>query len=263
MRETHADITRRTALGQFGCGAAAMSALSLWPSSASAAPQGSTPAGAAANGADAALDRIAFAMLAHEPGRATGLGVDTGEYAAWRGTFGKPGEAGESDYAATLKQLLAQVRSYPREGLTPDQVVGFDVVESAFAKALEGMALPYGSVAVGGWRNAPYNVVQNVGGYIDYPRFFGSSQPLRARDDAAYYLARVSEIPRILAAETDRLKFNRGMGLVPPDFLLDKTITQMESALKNADDSYAGPLARSPFGSDARALRTVRKIIAE
>ena len=263
MRETHADITRRTALGQFGCGAAAMSALALWPSSASAAPQGSTPAATAANGADAALDRIAYAMLAHEPGRATGLGVDTGEYAAWRGTFGKPGEAGENDYAATLKQLLAEVRSYPREGLTPDQVVGFDVVESAFAKALEGMALPYGSVAVGGWRNAPYNVVQNVGGYIDYPRFFSSTQPLRSADDVVHYVSRVSEIPKILAAETDRLKFNRGLGLVPPDFLLAKTIAQMEASIAQAEDSYAGPLAASPYGGNEAALRAVRTIIAE
>jgi hypothetical protein len=33
-------------------------------------------------------------MLAHEPGRATGLGVDTGDYADWRTTFGTAGEDG-------------------------------------------------------------------------------------------------------------------------------------------------------------------------
>ncbi len=73
----------------------------------------------------------------------------------------------------------------------------------------------------------------------------------------------MSEIPAILAAETDQLRQNRGMGLVPPDFLLDKTIAQMEAAIKGAEDSYAGPLAASPFSQNERALRTVRAIIAE
>lgn len=257
MREPFADITRRQTLAGLG----GASALALLPACAKSAPPAS--ASATSHAADDALERIAYRMLAHEPGRATGLGVDVGEYAAWRGTFGEPGEAGEAKYAATLKELLAEARAYPRAGLTPDQVIGFEVVESAFAKALDGMALPYGSVAVGSWRNAPYMVIQNVGGYIDYPRFFGSTQPLRAADDVVHYVARVSEIPAILAAETDQLRQNRGMGLVPPDFLLDKTIAQMEAAIKGAEDSYAGPLAASPFSQNERALRTVRTIIAE
>ncbi|MGY6635773.1 MAG: DUF885 domain-containing protein [Erythrobacter sp.] len=250
--------TRRQTLAGIG----GVSALALLPACAHAgAPLAK---GATANtAADAALDRIAYAMLAHEPGRATGLGVDVGKYADWRGTFGTPGEAGENDYAATLRRLLGEARSYPREGLTPDQVTGFEVVESAFAKALEGMALPYGSVAVGSWRNAPYNVIQNVGGYLDYPRFFGSTQPLRESNDVVHYVSRISEIPAILAAETDQLKANRSMGLVPPDFLLDKTITQMEAAIRGAEESYAGPLEASEFGGNDMALRAVKTIIAQ
>lgn len=261
MTQSCLDLTRREALGRLSLGAGGASALALLPACATGAPLAKMPA--ASNAADAALERIAYAMLAHEPGRATGLGVDVGEYAHWRGTFGTLGEAGVSDYGATLKRLLAEARAYPREGLTPDQVTGFEVVESAFAKALEGMALPYGLVAVGSWRNAPYNVVQNVGGYIDYPRFFTSTQPLREADDVVHYVARVSELPKILAAETDRLKFNRGMGLVPPDFLLDKTIAQMEAAIRGAEESYAGPLEASEFGGNDVALRAVKTIIAQ
>ena len=263
MRERHADFTRREALGRIGTGLAGASTLALLPACVAKPPVANASAGLAAGAADAELERIAYAMLAHEPGRATGLGVDVGEYAQWRGTFGTPGAAGETDYAATLKRLLAEARAYPREGLTPDQVTGFEVVESAFAKALEGMALPYGTVAVGGWRNAPYVVIQNVGGYIDYPRFFGATQPLREPDDVGYYVSRVREIPAILAAETDRIRFDRGEGLVAPDFLLDKAIAQMEVSIAGAEESYAGPLAASRFGSDESALRAVRQVIAE
>lgn len=263
MRENHADFNRREALGRIGAGLASASTFALLPACAGKVSTASAATGSAASAADASLERIAYAMLAHEPGRATGLGVDVGEYAHWRGTFGTPGVAGESDYTATLKRLLAEARAYPRDGLTPDQVTGFEVVESAFAKAIEGMALPYGSVAVGGWRNAPYIVIQNVGAYLDYPRFFGATQPLREPDDVGYYVSRVSEIPAILAAETERIRFDRGEGLIAPDFLLDKALAQMEASIAGAEESYAGPLAASPFASNESAMRAVRKVIAE
>ena len=37
-----------------------------------------------------------------------------------------------------------------------------DVVKSAYRTALQGFAFPYGDVAVGGYRNTPYVVIQNV-----------------------------------------------------------------------------------------------------
>lgn len=184
-------------------------------------------------------------MLAHEPGRATGLGVDVGSYSDWRGTFGMVGEAGRESYAETLRESLTQARSFPKEGLTPDQQTSFEVVESAFSSALEGMALPYGDVAVGSWRNAPYLVIQNVGGYIDFPRFFGATQPLRNAQDVEYYLGRLNEVSDVLDGETDRIAQARGMGLVPPDFLLDKTIAQMETNIADASSNggaYLAPL---------------------
>ncbi len=211
---------------------------------------------------DAALDRIAYRMLAHEPGRATGLGVDTGEYAAWRSTFGTAGEAGRSDYATTLKELVAEARAYPKEGLTSDQQIGFEVVETAFARAVEGMALPYGDVAVGSWRNAPYVVIQNVGGYIDLPRFFGSTQPLKTTEDIGPYMDRLAEVPAILTGELERIRAARGMGVVPPAFLIDKAITQMEASIAGANDSYAGPMAAASFAGADRAATQAERIAA-
>ncbi|MCR9178806.1 MAG: DUF885 domain-containing protein [Erythrobacteraceae bacterium] len=257
MRERYADFTRRQTLAGLG----GVSALALLP----ACARGDMPsAGApvADLAPDAALDRIAYRMLAHEPGRATGLGVDTGPYAAWRSTFGTPGADGRSDYAATLKELTAEARAYPKEGLTSDQQIGFEVVETAFSKALEGMAIPYGDVAVGSWRNAPYVVIQNVGGYIDLPRFFGSTQPLKTPDDIGPYVDRVAEVPAILGGELDRIRAARAMGVVPPAFLLDKAIAQMETSIAAANESYAGPLAAADIAGSDRAAGQVERIIA-
>jgi uncharacterized protein (DUF885 family) len=259
MRETHIHFTRRQTLAGLG----GVSTLALLPACAATTPAPATASGPIADLApDAALDAVAYRMLAHEPGRATGLGVDTGEFAAWRATFGTPGDAGRDAYATTLKELVAEVRAYPKSGLTSDQQIGFEVVETAFASALKGMALPYGDVAVGSWRNAPYVVIQNVGGYIDMPRFFGSTQPLNAPEDVGPYMDRLAEVPAILDGELERIRAARGMGVVPPAFLLDKAIAQMETSIKGAKESYAGPLQSASFDTGGWAVPQAERIAA-
>jgi uncharacterized protein (DUF885 family) len=261
MRESPIAVTRRQTLA----GLAGTSAIALLPACAArtAAPAtAAAPASLARLDPDAALERVAYRMLAHEPGRATGLGVDTGEYAAWRSTFGTPGEAGREAYAGTLKEVVAEVRAYPREGLTSDQQIGFEVVETAFTSALEGMAQPYGDVAVGSWRNAPYVVIQNVGGYIDLPRFFGSGQPLKTPEDIGPYMDRLAEVPAILDGELARIREARGKGLVPPAFLLDKAIAQMEASMGAARESYAGPLEGSGIAGADKAAGQAGRIAA-
>lgn len=258
MDKNHADFTRRQAITALG----GVSAIALLPACAATMPAPGAAAPIAALDPDAALDSIAYRMLAHEPGRATGLGVDTGDYAAWRSTFGTAGEQGRSDYAATLKELLAQARAYPKDGLTSDQQIGFEVVETAFAKALEGMAMPYGDVAVGSWRNAPYVVIQNVGAYLDMPRFFGSTQPLNTTDDVGPYMDRLAEVPAILDGELDRIRAARGMGVVPPAFLIDKAIAQMQASIAGAVESYADPLKAASFDTGAWAAPQAERIAA-
>ena len=250
MTGTTTKFTRRQAL--YGLGG--VSALALLPACAGKAYPAQNAA-LAATPPDAMLDRIAYEMLGHEPGRATGLGVDTGDYADWRGTFGTPGLDGQKAYKATLERLLDEARAYPRTSLTPDQQVGFDVVESAFSKAVEGMNLPYGDVAVGSWRNAPYLIIQNVGAYLDMPRFFDSTQPLRDAADIEYYLGRLSEVPAVLNGELERVKEARAFGVVPPDFLLDKAIDQMRTTLKDAMEGGAlvAPLKASDLETAAAA----------
>ncbi|MEM6494184.1 MAG: DUF885 domain-containing protein [Pseudomonadota bacterium] len=227
-------FTRRQALSGLG----GVSALALTGGCAGTALTGATTKGAgtpmALPSPDQKLDDIAYAMLRQEPGRATGLGVDTGAYADWRGTWGAPGEAGREAYRAALSELVEDARAFPKEGLTPDQQIGFEVVDTAFTRALEGMALPYGDVAVGSWRNAPYIVIQNVGGYLDYPRAMAATQPVKTAQDVDFYLARLAALPAILDGELERVKEARAFGVIPPDFLLEKTARQLDLTAKAA-----------------------------
>ena len=194
----------------------------------------------------ALLDDVAYNLLDHEPERATSLGVDTGANAALRSRLEDQSTSGQAAYARTLRSDLARVRAVSRAGLDADTLTSLEVVESAYASALNGFALPYGDVAVGSWRNAPYVVIQNVGTYLDMPRFLDSTQPLENAADGEYYLARLAALPAALDGELERMRAARGMGVVPPDFLLDKAIAAMETTLADArgGGSLVAPLTR-------------------
>jgi uncharacterized protein (DUF885 family) len=109
-----------------------------------------------------------------------------------------------------------------------------EVVKSAYRIALDGFALPYGDVAVGGWRNTPYVVIQNVGAYLDTPRFLDAEHPVRTAEDAEAYLARLESYARQLDGELARLQAAGAQGLIAPAFLLDKAIGQIGISVASA-----------------------------
>lgn len=228
-----APLSRRQALGTLAAG----TALATLPGCATTATLTASQAGTST------LDAMAWRLIEAEPERATSLGVDTGEHAALRGLSSDTTLAGLAAEADMLRQDLATVRATNTMGMDDPTRTSFAVVESAYATALEGLALPYGSVSVGSWRNSPYAVIQNVGGYIDLPRFLDSDQPIETSADAEAYLARLSAFPGQLDGELERLQQARAMGLVPPDFLLTRAIGQMEQSI--ADAASGGGLVES------------------
>ena len=217
-------LTRREAIAGLAAGAAALA----FPA------QGQTAAGASSPAA-ALLDDAAWRLLALKPETATSLGLDTGAHAALRGVLEDRSAAGQAAVVARVRADLARVEAVSdaasASGLDPVTRTSLAVVKSAYRTALDGFALPYGDVSVGGWRNTPYVVIQNVGAYLDVPRFLDSDHPINTSADAEAYLARLAQFPAVLAGETERLKATAAQGVIAPSFLLDKAIRQMSASL--------------------------------
>jgi len=227
-------LTRRQALAGLGAGASTLALSACAPHIASlSAPSGSTAG-------TALLDEIAWNLLEQEPGSATGLGVDNGAKAYLRAKSGDVSRAGLARMAATLQSDLGRVRAFDKSGLDPATLTSMEVVESAYATALQGFALPYGDVAIGSWRNAPYIVIQNVGAYLDTPRFLTTDQPVKTKEDAEAYLSRLEGFAANLDGELGRMEDASRLGVTPPSFLLDKAIPQLEATL--ADARFGGSL---------------------
>ena len=223
MTDTSFSITRRQALAGLGASTALTLTGCQTVSTSGDAIEVVSP--------DKWLDQVGYNLLEHEPERATGLGVDVGKYAHLRGKLEDQTKAGQAAYADTLRRDLRITKTYPRELLNDDQRTSFEVVESGYETALAGLALPYGDVPVGSWRTAPYVVIQNCGNYLDLPRFMDSTHPMNSEEDADAYLERMKQIPSALDGELSRMQSARAMGVVPPDFLIDKAVAQMESTI--------------------------------
>jgi len=188
------------------------------------------------NDADAVklLDSVADNLLRLLPESATSLGVDTGPRAALRSQLADRSAEGQQRLSKQVRADLDRVNAFNTAGLSHATRTSLEVVRSAYATALEGFALPYGDITVGGWRNTPYVVIQNVGAYLDIPRFLDSDHRIDTAADADAYLARLQSYAKGLAGELGRMQAARGAGLVPPAFLIDKALAQMTLSAKNA-----------------------------
>jgi uncharacterized protein (DUF885 family) len=226
---TDLNFSRREAFAAIGT-AGAIAALPACARTAVVA----TPRPATEAEASALLDSIAENLLMLQPESATSLGIDKDARAALRSRLTDRSQAGQDRIEATLRADLARAEAIDASGLSHATRTSVEVVRSAYRTALEGFALPYGDVAVGGWRNTPYVVIQNVGAYLDVPRFLDSDHPVATAADAEAYLARLDSYPVQLEGELGRIQAARARGLVPPAFLIDKAIAQMEASLKGA-----------------------------
>jgi uncharacterized protein (DUF885 family) len=251
-------LSRRETIG-------ALAASVVLPAIASATPAFARPASEAQ--ARALLDSFAENLLRLWPESATSLGIDTGRLASYRYRLGDRSAAGERRVAATVAADLARAEAVETSALSFPTRTSIEVVRSAYRTTLQGFALPYGDVAVGGWRNSPYVVIQNTGAYIDTPQFLDTDHPVDNRADAEAYLSRLSQYPGQLDGELGRMRSARARGLVPPAFLIDKAIAQLTIAAKGASDggSLVDSLVRRTKEKgiagdwEARARRNVTK----
>jgi uncharacterized protein (DUF885 family) len=216
--------TRRHFLGSAG----AVAALQLLPGC-------NTPRAAAAGGsADSLLERMAGQLLAEYPENATSLGLDKDARAGLKSKLTDRSLHGRARLAGAAADRLRRLQAVDRAGLDPSQQIHLGVAETAHRLAVEGFRFPYGDVVTLNqnlsYRNAPYVVAQNTGAFVEVPDFLDSNHVVANAADAEAYLARLEAYAGALDGETGRLAHDRGIGVVAPDFLLDKTLKQMKGA---------------------------------
>jgi uncharacterized protein (DUF885 family) len=237
------------------------------------------PAAAAAavpRSADATAERllaeIAEALLSEYPESASGLGIDKGKRTGLKARLGDRSLEGRARHAGAAAARLARVKAAERRAPGAAALLDLEVTATAHQLAGEGYHFPYGDVAVlnqnWSYRNAPYVVAQNTGAFVEIPDFLDSIHRVETRADAEAYLARLRLYGEGLDGETERLRHDRGLGVVAPDFLLDKTLRQMKTARAQPIDqwgivtSLATRAAKLGRDYRARAVALARAAVA-
>ena len=179
----------------------------------------------------------------------------TAPRAALRSQLGDRSAAGQQRLAATAcaPTCRAPRRSTPSGSVLPDpdQRRGRP---QRLPTALEGFALPYGDVAVGGWRNTPYVVIQNVGAYLDTPRFLDTDHPI----ENAGRRRSLSRPPRQPIRRSSTASSGGSAPRAPrawsrPLSCIDKAIDQLEQSRSRAPARAAAWSNRSS-GAPARRI---------
>ena len=252
------DLTRRQAIAALGSAA-------VFPWLPSCADTPASRGSASEETVKTLLDSCADNLLRLQPETATSLGVDKDERQALRSRLSDRSAAGQQVVAETLRDDLARASAVDTAALSRETRASLEVVKSAYRTALEGFDLPYGDVAVGGWRNTPYVVIQNVGAYLDIPRFLESEHLVANAADAEAWIARLEQYPAALDGELERMRAARAAGLVPPAFLIDKALAQLELAATRArgGDSLVESIAAKTTNIPGVWAEQARRIVTE
>ena len=101
--------------------------------------------------------------------------------------------------------------------------------------------------------NGPYVVSQLTGAYQWIPDFLDSQHTIETKADAEAYLSRLEASPAALDQETS-WSATSGLGVIPPDFAIDKIGCQMRACATRRRQVAAGAVGRPPGQEGERRI---------
>ncbi len=251
-------IDRRQFLFVAGAALAGAAASGAFPQVALA----TTPA---ASGTTARLDALFDAFMderfKENPELLTVLGLDKDKYAWAKSRLTGASLAHAHEVKRNNAARLARLRAFGRGALHGADLANFDTVEFQMETIARSAAFDFGDVG------RPYVLSQLTGAYQSVPAFLDRQHQIAVKEDAEAYLARLRAFATVLDEETERLRHDVALGVLPPDFLIDRTLEQMRAfrSTAPADSILSTSLVRRTqqlgltanyAGESARLVRT-------
>ncbi len=198
--------------------------MASWP--AAAAPQ---------DDLDRLLADLFTDLLDRSPEAITRLGLDKGERAGAKSRLDDRSAAALADERARNARHLARFKAIDRAVLSGMAAVNYDAVRFTVETDDQASRFPYGATSAGD----PYVLSQLGGSYQEIPDFLGAQHGVETKADAEAYLARLSAFAGVMDQELERARADAALGAMPPDFVIDRALSQMKGLV--------GPPAASPL----------------
>jgi uncharacterized protein (DUF885 family) len=173
------------------------------------------------------------------PALVTSLGLDKGARAASKSRLDGASLADRAKDQARNADQLRRLGGIDRAKLSDADKPNYDAVQFD----LEGTAQADRRFAYGsdGGRTT-YVLSQLNGAYQSAPDFLGSQHSIENKADADAYLSRLDAMATVMDEELERARHEVGLGVIPPDFVIERSLIQMRG-LKT--DPAASPLVTS------------------
>lgn len=194
------------------------------------------------NAAVQLLNQATDLMVNAYPETASSAGIDKGKYANLKNKLTDRTSEGQAKIETDVRAMLAKLEEIDTATLPADMGLNIDVVRTSFETAAQGFDFKFGDNAMlnqnWSYRPSPYVVAQNTGAFVEIPSFLDASHAIATAEDADAFLSRMEAYADQLDGETGRLTHDGANGYILPDFLLDKTIGQLQSARDKAPEDW-------------------------
>jgi uncharacterized protein (DUF885 family) len=175
---------------------------------------------------NALLDEFMKENLDISPLTVTGLGMDTGVRARQKSEIDDGSKAGIERQKALIASQLKRLTVFGRANLSTSDATSYDVVMYGLrTTTAANKAFRYGPSGAG----QPYVLCQNNGGYQQLPSFLDTQHSIETKADADAYIARLAGFATLLDQELEVARHDQALGVTPPDFVLAKTLVQMQA----------------------------------
>lgn len=181
---------------------------------------------------DTAFDTILKDLLQASPLTATYLGLDKGDFAGQKSRIDDRSTASLSANVTRLRKAVALLTAIDRNKLSAADRIDYDAILWDYGMQLAGAeASPFGDngtpMNVTFYACTPYVVSQLSGYACTIPDFLDGQHAIADAADAEAYLLRLEGFAAGLDQETARIASEAAQGIVPPDFVLRKTVAQI------------------------------------
>src|SRR5262249_49551571 len=150
--------------------------------------------------------------LRKNPEQLTVLGLDKGKYAWARGKLSDASLQRVHEFTAENASRQRRLRAFERGSLAGVDLANYDTVAYQMETIARTEPFAYGELA------RPYVVSQLTGAYQSIPTFLDKQHPIASREDAEAYLARLRALAVVLDQETERVRHDAALKVMPPDF---------------------------------------------
>jgi uncharacterized protein (DUF885 family) len=188
-----------------------------------AAPAAAQPAEDLTTRLDALFDVFMDERFALNPEQVTILGLDKGKYAWAKSKLTENSLSSVQEVKQLNASQLKRLKAFGAGALSGRNLANYQTVAYQMETLARTEPFDYGNLG------RPYVVSQLTGAYQSVPNFLDRQHQIANREDADAYLARLRAFAVVLDQETERVRHDAGLKVVPPDFIIDGTLEQMHT----------------------------------